>query len=215
GGVLLPPRGARAARRRVPHPVPRVPPRARLPPERRPRPRRRRPRARALTHPRGAPFVPKLEQFRLPDAGEGLTEAEIVAWHVNPGDRVETNQVLVEIETAKSLVDLPCPWDGVVREVLVPVGTTVDVGTPIITIETEGEDGADDGGPGAASADDGGSDSAPAGDGGSGSAPADDGGSGAAAADDGGSGAVLVGYGTTEHVSRRRRRTAPAQPGTT
>jgi 2-oxoisovalerate dehydrogenase E2 component (dihydrolipoyl transacylase) len=53
--------------------------------------------------------VPTFQQFPLPDAGEGLTEAEIVTWHVAVGDTVEVNQTIVEIETAKSLVDLPCP----------------------------------------------------------------------------------------------------------
>ncbi|MEA9999089.1 dihydrolipoamide acetyltransferase family protein [Cryobacterium sp. RTS3] len=72
--------------------------------------------------------------FTLPDVGEGLTEAEIVEWRVAPGDTVSINQVLVEIETAKSLVELPSPFVGVVGAILVEVGTTVDVGTVIITI---------------------------------------------------------------------------------
>ncbi|WP_423920445.1 dihydrolipoamide acetyltransferase family protein [Frigoribacterium sp. 2-23] len=73
-------------------------------------------------------------EFALPDVGEGLTEAEIVEWKVASGDTVEINQVLVEIETAKSLVELPSPFAGVVDRILVESGTTVDVGTPIITI---------------------------------------------------------------------------------
>ncbi|GAA0965778.1 dihydrolipoamide acetyltransferase family protein [Frigoribacterium faeni] len=73
-------------------------------------------------------------EFALPDVGEGLTEAEIVEWKVAPGDTVQINQVLVEIETAKSLVELPSPYAGVVESVLVASGETVDVGTPIITI---------------------------------------------------------------------------------
>ncbi|NMR20033.1 dihydrolipoamide acetyltransferase family protein [Cellulomonas fimi] len=81
--------------------------------------------------------MPTFEQFRLPDAGEGLTEAEIVAWHVAVGDEVEVNQTIVEIETAKSLVDLPSPFAGVVSELLVEPGQTVEVGTPIITIDTD------------------------------------------------------------------------------
>jgi len=81
--------------------------------------------------------VPTFQQFPLPDAGEGLTEAEIVAWQVAVGDRVEVNQTIVEIETAKSLVDLPSPWAGVVTRLLVEPGTTVDVGTPIIEIDTD------------------------------------------------------------------------------
>ena len=68
-----------------------------------------------------------VKQFKLPDVGEGLTEADIVSWKVKPGDRVTVNQVIVEIETAKSLVELPCPFDGVVTDLLVPEGQTVDV----------------------------------------------------------------------------------------
>ena len=77
-------------------------------------------------------------KFYLPDVGEGLTEAEVVTWKVAVGDRVVINQILVEIETAKSLVELPSPFEGVVTELLVPEGTTVEVGTPIITISSEG-----------------------------------------------------------------------------
>src|SRR3954465_11715892 len=71
-----------------------------------------------------------IQQFRLPDAGEGLTEAEIVTWRVHPGDTVKINDPIVEIETAKSVVELPSPYAGVVTELLVPEGVTVDVGTP-------------------------------------------------------------------------------------
>ncbi|MDQ1665079.1 MAG: hypothetical protein QOH75_1110 [Actinomycetota bacterium] len=81
-----------------------------------------------------------MKQFKLPDVGEGLTEAEIVSWKVKPGDTVQVNEIVVEIETAKSLVELPSPFAGVVGELLVPEGTTVDVGTPIITVDT-GEGG--------------------------------------------------------------------------
>ncbi|PPF27585.1 biotin/lipoyl-containing protein, partial [Rathayibacter sp. AY1A3] len=77
------------------------------------------------------------EQFLLPDVGEGLTEAEIVAWKVKVGDEVAVNQVLVEIETAKSLVELPSPFSGTVVDVLVDEGQTVDVGTAIITVQAE------------------------------------------------------------------------------
>jgi 2-oxoisovalerate dehydrogenase E2 component (dihydrolipoyl transacylase) len=82
--------------------------------------------------------VASLKQFKLPDVGEGLTEAEIVRWHVQPGDTVKQNQTIVEIETAKALVELPCPFAGTVGELLVPEGTTVDVGTPIITVDVGG-----------------------------------------------------------------------------
>lgn len=80
-----------------------------------------------------------VSKFTLPDVGEGLTEAEIVEWKVAPGDTIAINQVLVEIETAKSLVELPSPYVGVVGEILVPAGTTVDVGTLIITIVSDAD----------------------------------------------------------------------------
>jgi 2-oxoisovalerate dehydrogenase E2 component (dihydrolipoyl transacylase) len=80
-----------------------------------------------------------VSNFTLPDVGEGLTEAEIVEWKVAPGDTVAINQVLVEIETAKSLVELPSPFEGIVGEILVTPGTTVDVGTTIITIRGAGD----------------------------------------------------------------------------
>jgi 2-oxoisovalerate dehydrogenase E2 component (dihydrolipoyl transacylase) len=79
--------------------------------------------------------VASLKQFRLPDVGEGLTEAEIVHWHVKVGDAVTQNQTIVDIETAKALVELPSPFAGVVSELLIPEGTTVEVGTPIIIID--------------------------------------------------------------------------------
>jgi 2-oxoisovalerate dehydrogenase E2 component (dihydrolipoyl transacylase) len=87
-----------------------------------------------------------VKQFKLPDVGEGLTEADIVSWKVKPGDPVTVNQVIVEIETAKSLVELPSPFDGVVTDLLVSEGQSVDVGTPIIAVDVSGE--ADAGGPG-------------------------------------------------------------------
>ena len=85
----------------------------------------------------------ELKQFRLPDVGEGLTEAEIVRWHVQPGDEVTINQIIVEIETAKAVVELPSPYAGVVAELLVPEGETADVGTPIISVEVGPDAGGD------------------------------------------------------------------------
>ncbi|UFS58491.1 dihydrolipoamide acetyltransferase family protein [Subtercola endophyticus] len=82
--------------------------------------------------------------FLLPDVGEGLTEAEIVTWRVAAGDTIEINQVIVEIETAKSLVELPSPYEGVVREILVGEGNTVEVGTPIIRVANEAEGGVEE-----------------------------------------------------------------------
>jgi 2-oxoisovalerate dehydrogenase E2 component (dihydrolipoyl transacylase) len=82
-----------------------------------------------------------VKQFKLPDVGEGLTEADIVAWHVKPGDSVSLNQVIVEIETAKAVVELPSPYEGVVTGLLVDEGATVDVGTPIIAVDVSGSAG--------------------------------------------------------------------------
>jgi 2-oxoisovalerate dehydrogenase E2 component (dihydrolipoyl transacylase) len=84
----------------------------------------------------------EVKQFRLPDVGEGLTEADIVTWRVKPGDKVTVNQIIVEIETAKSLVELPSPYEGVVNSLLVPEGETVDVGTPIIEVDVAADAGA-------------------------------------------------------------------------
>ena len=118
------------------------------------------------------------QTFVLPDVGEGLTEAEIVQWRVAPGDEVAVNDVLVEIETAKSLVELPSPFAGTVGELLATEGATVEVGAPIITI------GSADAAPPATAA----PTTVPE--------PSDPG------------GAVLVGYGTGGTVSSRRRKPA-------
>jgi len=143
-------------------------------------------------------------KFLLPDVGEGLTEAEIVAWKVAPGDPVAVNQVIVEIETAKSLVELPSPFEGVVGELLVSEGQTVDVGTPIITVSSDsGAGSADAGEPqeaepqsevAEAAADTAASVSHEV------DAPAEK------------PGAVLVGYGAAGHGASRRRRVT--HPGT-
>ncbi|MCR1781314.1 2-oxo acid dehydrogenase subunit E2 [Nocardioides carbamazepini] len=77
--------------------------------------------------------------FKLPDVGEGLTEADILAWHVSVGDVVEVNQTLVEIETAKSVVELPSPAAGTVTALHVEVGRTVPVGTVIVSIADHAE----------------------------------------------------------------------------
>lgn len=77
-----------------------------------------------------------VSQFNLPDVGEGLTEADIVSWKVKAGDSVKVNDIIVEIETAKSLVELPSPFAGVVEQLLVDEGATVPVGTPIIAVRT-------------------------------------------------------------------------------
>ncbi|GHH10848.1 dihydrolipoamide acetyltransferase family protein [Streptomyces rubradiris] len=79
-----------------------------------------------------------VREFKMPDVGEGLTEAEILKWYVQPGDTVTDGQVVCEVETAKAAVELPIPYDGVVRELRFPEGTTVDVGTAIITVAVGG-----------------------------------------------------------------------------
>ncbi len=79
-----------------------------------------------------------IAKFPLPDVGEGLTEAEIVSWKVAPGDKVTVNQTICEIETAKSVVELPCPFEGVVEELLAQEGETVVVGSPIISVNVSG-----------------------------------------------------------------------------
>ena len=79
-----------------------------------------------------------IAKFPLPDVGEGLTEAEIVSWKVAPGDKVSVNQTICEIETAKSIVELPCPFEGVVEELFAQVGETVEVGSPIISVNVTG-----------------------------------------------------------------------------
>ncbi len=83
-----------------------------------------------------------MSEFRLPDVGEGLTEAEIVTWRVAVGDEVKINDVLVDIETAKSIVELPSPYAGRVAELLVSEGQTVAVGTAIVRIGSASEDSA-------------------------------------------------------------------------
>ncbi len=76
------------------------------------------------------------QQFLLPDVGEGLTEAEVVTWRVAVGDVVADGDPVVEVETAKSVVELPSPFAGTVTSLLVPAGTTVDVGTPLFAVQT-------------------------------------------------------------------------------
>ncbi|MEO6205174.1 MAG: dihydrolipoamide acetyltransferase family protein [Mycobacteriales bacterium] len=79
----------------------------------------------------------RLKKFALPDLGEGLTEGEILQWMVKPGDTVTLNQPIVEVETAKAAVEVPSPYAGVVTEIHHQAGETVDVGSPIITFDTD------------------------------------------------------------------------------
>ncbi len=80
-----------------------------------------------------------VREFLLPDLGEGLTDAEVVAWHVAPGDVVTLNQVLAEVQTEKAVVELPSPFAGTVVELRAATGETVEVGAPLIAIDTGGE----------------------------------------------------------------------------
>ncbi len=143
----------------------------------------------------------ELKEFKLPDAGEGLTEADIVSWHVKPGDRVEDGQIIVEVETAKAVVELPSPWDGTVARLLAAEGETVEVGVPIIAIEVASA-GA---GPTAVAAAEAPAAEAPAADN-----PAADN----PAADKPQRQAVLVGYGVKASATTRRprRNAPPAEP---
>ncbi|MET8301130.1 dihydrolipoamide acetyltransferase family protein [Micromonospora sp. NPDC005686] len=79
----------------------------------------------------------RIKEFNLPDLGEGLTEGEILAWLVKVGDDIELNQPIVEVETAKAAVEIPAKWAGRVQAIFHPEGSTVEVGVPIIAIDTD------------------------------------------------------------------------------
>jgi pyruvate dehydrogenase E2 component (dihydrolipoamide acetyltransferase) len=128
-----------------------------------------------------------LREFKMPDVGEGLTEAEILKWYVQPGDQVTDGQVVCEVETAKAAVELPIPYDGVVRELRFPEGSTVDVGQVIIAVDVAG-------GAGTPAAD------APAAEAPAAEAPA------AEEPKPEGRKPVLVGYGVAESSTKRRPR---------
>ncbi|GLX21949.1 MULTISPECIES: dihydrolipoamide acetyltransferase family protein [Streptomyces] len=133
-----------------------------------------------------------IREFKMPDVGEGLTEAEILKWYVQPGDTVTDGQVVCEVETAKAAVELPIPFDGVVHALLFEEGVTVDVGQVIISVETGASGGDAAEAPVAAPA----------------AAPA-----GSEAAEEPapeGRQPVLVGYGVSQASSKRRPRKAPA-----
>jgi pyruvate dehydrogenase E2 component (dihydrolipoamide acetyltransferase) len=143
-------------------------------------------------------------EFKLPDLGEGLTEAEIVRWLVEVGDVVAVDQPVVEVETAKAMVEVPCPYGGVVTARFGEEGTELPVGAPLLTVAV-----------GAPASDRPAADS---------STPAQEAtasgtqSSGTAAEHTAGSGNVLVGYGTSEAPARRRRvrpgQLTPAAPVT-
>ncbi|MFF7688149.1 dihydrolipoamide acetyltransferase family protein [Streptomyces syringium] len=122
-----------------------------------------------------------VREFTLPDLGEGLTEAEVVRWLVDVGDVVAVDQPVVEVETAKAMVEVPCPYGGVVTARFGEEGTELPVGAPLLTV---------------AVGDPAHSDLAPA-------SPARPAATESAEAE--GSGNVLVGYGTQAPAARRRR----------
>ncbi len=129
-----------------------------------------------------------MKTFHLPDPGEGLVEAEVVSWLVAVGDTVEINDIVAEIETAKSLVELPSPFAGTVTALLVVEGQIVEVGSPILVVD-DGTPPTD--APGAATP-----------------TPLTETASGTV--EDGVSGSVLVGYGTAPSAVSRRPRTGQA-----
>ncbi|MEV7546460.1 dihydrolipoamide acetyltransferase family protein [Streptomyces sp. NPDC089915] len=134
-----------------------------------------------------------IREFKMPDVGEGLTEAEILKWYVQPGDTVTDGQVVCEVETAKAAVELPIPFDGVVHALLFEEGVTVDVGQVIISVQTGGADAPE--APAAA---------VPA------AAPAPAAAEAAEEAAPEGRQPVLVGYGVSQSSSKRRPRKAVA-----
>ncbi|MFI1186624.1 dihydrolipoamide acetyltransferase family protein [Streptomyces californicus] len=157
-------------------------------------------------------------EFKLPDLGEGLTEAEIVRWLVEVGDVVAIDQPVVEVETAKAMVEVPCPYGGVVTARFGEEGAELPVGAPLLTVAvgaTESSSSlgtaADPAGPrasrnGGAAADGSTAGSGPApGAGRTGSGSGSDSGAGSGSGSGSGSGNVLVGYGTGAPAARRRR----------
>jgi 2-oxoisovalerate dehydrogenase E2 component (dihydrolipoyl transacylase) len=137
-------------------------------------------------------------EFKLPDLGEGLTEAEIVRWLVSVGDVVAIDQPVVEVETAKAVVEVPCPYGGVVTARFGEEGAELPVGAPLLTVAVGAVESAGSGGAGAGSS------------GAAGSA----GSLGSSGSSNESSGNVLVGYGTGAPAARRRRirPAAPAAP---
>jgi 2-oxoisovalerate dehydrogenase E2 component (dihydrolipoyl transacylase) len=140
-----------------------------------------------------------VNEYKLPDVGEGLTEAEIVTWKVKVGDVIKVNDIVVEIETAKSLVELPSPYAGTIQALLVPEGETVAVGTPIIRIGDAAEGGAGAGPEATPPVE---------------TKPAAEIDLSNPAATGGGENQTLVGYGPREGASKRRARRGGASPAT-
>lgn len=128
-----------------------------------------------------------IAEFRLPDLGEGLTEAEVVQWLVAPGDTVALNQTLAEVETAKAVVELPSPYEGVVSALHAGAGDTVAVGSPLIAFDVSGDE--------------------------AGSGPDTDSSAGSPEADGGRTEPNLVGYGSAPSSTGRPRRRARRASG--
>lgn len=145
--------------------------------------------------------------FTLPDLGEGLTEAEIVEWHVAVGDEVTVDQEVVTVETAKAAVDVPCPYAGRVVTLHAQPGEVLAVGQPLISVEPAGQ--------AATSAPQAPDQAAGNGAGGEQYRSEELAGSDPAKADSEGSGAVLVGYGTGRGEERRGRRRFRGRSGAT
>lgn len=139
-------------------------------------------------------------EFKLPDLGEGLTEAEIVRWLVEVGDVVAIDQPVVEVETAKAMVEVPCPYGGVVTARFGEEGSELPVGAPLLTVAVGAPEGLETSGPVASGPSGDRNGSAPSGS----SSPSSSSGS-SATESSGGSGNVLVGYGTGAPAARRRR----------
>ncbi|GHC98438.1 dihydrolipoamide acetyltransferase component of pyruvate dehydrogenase complex [Nocardiopsis terrae] len=136
---------------------------------------------------KSTPAVDGVQTFKLPDVGEGLVEAELLTWYVKPGDTVADGQMICEIETAKAVVELPCPFAGTVRELLAAEGETVEVGSAIITVDD--------------------------GTGGSGGGAATDGAAEGGAEETEEREKPLVGYGEKATSTQRRARRRPAPSG--
>lgn len=150
-----------------------------------------------------------VKTFTLPDLGEGLTEAELVGWLVQVGDTVAVDQPIAEVETAKSAVEVPCPFAGTVHELHGASGQTLDVGAPLISVDTGDwagtpapQGGGPRGGQDYREEERAGADPAAAAEAASSSGASDD---------DAGSGSVLIGYGTPAGGSAGRRR-RPKRP---
>ncbi|WP_406726458.1 dihydrolipoamide acetyltransferase family protein [Streptomyces sp. GD-15H] len=153
-------------------------------------------------------------EFKLPDLGEGLTGAEIVRWLVEVGDVVTVDQPVVEVETAKAMVDVPCPYGGVVTARFGEEGTELPVGAPLLTVAVGGPDADRPPGedrPAAAPSEGSGTDTGGERADGAGSGTGGSRGDGSPASRSEASGNVLVGYGTSEAPARRRR-VRPGRP---